>query len=217
MPNDQTPNPTTTPETPAPAPVAEPSLLSGKPPEEKPPEAVQTPEEKAKAEAEATAKAADDTKATPFKVDEIKLAEGFEVDPTLAGELTEVINEFGIPRSAVAKLLSLQEKTMSATSEAGSRLWSETQETWRKEITADPDIGGDKWGKVSASIGQVLDKYGSPEVRAALDMTGAGNNPHIARMMAKIAADLTEPGFVPSGKPANQPQDTASKLYPDMK
>jgi hypothetical protein len=217
MPNDPLTNPTPAPETPPPAPAAEPSLLSGKPPEEKPPEAVQTPEEKAKAEAEAATKAADDTKATPFKVDEIKLAEGFEVDPTLAGELTEVINEFGIPRSAVTKLLSLQEKAMSATSEAGSRLWSETQDTWRKEITADPDIGGDKWGKVSASIGQVLDKYGSPEVRAALDMTGAGNNPHIARMMAKIAADLTEPGFVPSGKPANQPQDTASKLYPDMK
>lgn len=217
MPNDPLTNPTPAPETPPPAPAAEPSLLSGKPPEEKPPEAVQTPEEKVKAEAEAATKAADDTKATPFKVDEIKLAEGFEVDPTLAGELTEVINEFGIPRSAVTKLLSLQEKAMSATSEAGSRLWSETQDTWRKEITADPDIGGDKWGKVSASIGQVLDKYGSPEVRAALDMTGAGNNPHIARMMAKIAADLTEPGFVPSGKPANQPQDTASKLYPDMK
>ena len=211
MPDEQTTNQN------PPIEQATPSLLSGTPPEEKPVEVEKTPEEKAKAEAEATAKAADDTKATPFKVDEIKLAEGFEVDPALAGELTEVINEFGIPRSAVAKLLSLQEKAMSATSEAGSRLWSETQDKWRTEITADPEIGGDKWGKISASIGQVLDKYGSPDVRAALDLTGAGNNPHIARMMAKIAADLTEPGFVPSGKPANQPQDAASKLYPDMK
>lgn len=210
------PNPAPTPaiETP---PAAVPSLLGTPAPVGEPPKPEPTAEEKAKSEADAATKAADDTKVTPFKVEEIKLTDGLAVDPALAGQLTEVINKFGIPRSAVAELLTLQEQSMKASSEAGSRLWSETQDTWRKEITADPVIGGDKWGKVSASIGQVLDKYGSPEVRAAFDLTGAGNNPHIARMMAKIAADLTEPGFVPAGQPAAQPQDAASKLYPDMK
>lgn len=218
-----TPTPETTPQTPEP-----PSLLgdAGKlpvdpaaTPEPKPedkPVVEKTAEEKA-AEAKAAAdKAADDTKATPFKTDEIKFSEGVEVDPALAEDFTKVVNEHGIPRSAVQALLGLQEKSMKAASEAGSALWTKTQDTWRNEIHSDPEIGGEKWKAHSTNIGKLLDEYGTPELRGALDLTGAGNHPAVARFMAKVAAHLTEPGAVLASVPSTGPRDAANILYPNQ-
>jgi len=158
-----------------------------------------------------------DTKTNPFKVEEIKFStEGASVDPEVASDFAAVVNEFGIPRNAIAKLVALQEKVMTANSEAGSRAWSETQDKWTEEVQKDPEIGGQKWPEVQGRIGQLLDTYGSPELREAFDLTGAGNNPHIVRFMSKVAHILNESGFI-SANPGNSPAKSAAEiLYPNQ-
>lgn len=158
-----------------------------------------------------------DTKANPFKPEEIKFSNAeLTIDPEVAGEFSSIVNEFGIPRDAIAKLVALQEKTMSAASEAGSRSWNELQDRWQNEVKADKEIGGPALTANLARIGQLLDTYGSPEVRAALDLTGAGNNPAIVKFMSKIASALTEGGFVSGNLPSSGPADAASILYPNQ-
>jgi len=202
MPNDPLttptpePTPSPTPTDPAPAPAPTDPAADPKPPEVDP---------------------ALDTRANPFKVDEIKFStEGATVDPAVASDFAAVVNEFGIPRNAIAKLVSLQEKVMTANSEAGSRAWSEVQETWANEVQKDPELGGQKWPEVQGRIGQLLDTYGSPELREAFDLTGAGNNPHVVRFMSKVAKVLNESGFI-SANPGNSPAKSAADiLYPNQ-
>jgi hypothetical protein len=158
-----------------------------------------------------------DTKTNPFKAEEIKFStEGVTVDPAVASDFVAVVNEFGIPRNAIAKLMSLQEKVMTANSEAGSRAWSEVQETWSNEVQNDPEIGGQKWPEVQGRIGQLLDTYGSPELREAFDLTGAGNNPHVVRFMSKVAQVLNESGFISANPGNNPPKSAADILYPNQ-
>ena len=159
-----------------------------------------------------------EAQAEAFKLEDLKFSEGFTVDTPIAEAFVDIVNKRGLSREVVSDLVALQEKAVKASSEAGSQLWADTQEQWRKEVLADPSIGGDKWEATSNRIDQIIDKYGSPEVRAAHDLTGAGNNPHIVRMMAKIAAELTEAKFISSGTTSTSPaQDLASRLYPTMK
>ena len=191
----QPPAPTPTPATPQPTPSADPKPGEQKPAEAKPAEAPAYVE---------------------FKLEDIKLPEGMKLDEGLAKEFVALANTHKMDPAVRNALIELQTKSMQLNSEAGSQAWKDMQEKWRTETMADPEIGGANWTKHAASIGQVLNTYGSPEARQALDMTGAGNNPHVVRMFAKIAAKLVEPGAIPALAPgvANIPPEQV--LFPSM-
>lgn len=156
------------------------------------------------------------TKDNPFKAEEIKFADGSQVMPEMAAAFTDVVNKYGIPRDAVSALIDLQQKATLANSEAGSRDWAKTQEDWTAEVMKDPEVGGQKWPEVQTKIGTLMDTFGSPELRQAFDLTGAGNNPHVVRFMSKVAAQLTESGFISSGKGGGGQKSDAEILYPNQ-
>jgi hypothetical protein len=147
----------------------------------------------------------------------LKLPDGVAIDEGLATPFVELVNKHNIPREAVDEIVALQLKSMQSNSEAGSRAWEDMQKQWTDEINADPELGGQAWSKHEPAIGQMLDKYGSPEVRAALDLTGAGNNPHVVRMFAKLAAAVVEPGYVPAPSPVDSQKSVENRMYPTMK
>lgn len=156
------------------------------------------------------------TKDNPFKAEEVKFPDGTQVDPAMVSSLVDVVNEFGLPRPAVAKLLDLQQKAMLANSEAGSRDWAKMQEEWTGEVMKDPEIGGQKWPQVQTKIGGLLDTFGSPELRQAFDLTGAGNNPHVVRFMSKVANILSESGYISSNASGSTEKSAAEILYPNQ-
>ena len=156
------------------------------------------------------------TKDNPFKAEEIKFADGTQVQPDMAAAFTDVVNKYGIPRDAVAALIDLQQKATLANSEAGSRDWAKMQADWTEAVMKDPEIGGQKWPEVQTKIGSLMDRFGSPELRQAFDLTGAGNNPHVVRFMSKVAEHLTEPGFISSGKGGTGQKTDAEILYPNQ-
>jgi len=165
--------------------------------------------------AEDSAKA-NDTKLNPFKPEEIKLPEGMSVDPALSKSFSDIINSSGVPRDVAQKLVDLQVQSMKAISEEGTRAWTETQENWRKEITADPMFAGENLTKHTTAISRLLDTHGSPEVRQAFDITGAGNNPAIVKFLAKVASTFTEGTLVQSNTPTGQATPLENRLYPSM-
>lgn len=170
-------------------------------------------ETKTRAEKDAAAKA-NDTKQTPFKFEEIKLPDGFTLDEPIAKSFVDVVNKFGFGRDAVGELVKLQADAMKNVSEAGNKLYSDMRDGWKKEITSDTEIGGEKLQANLGSISKLVDKYGTPELRSQLDLTGAGDNPHVIRFLSKIAKDLGEGNFVPPGNPTTGEKDVASLLFP---
>lgn len=177
--------------------------------------------EKAKAEGEAKTQAekdaaakANDTKATPFKLDEIKVPEGMVIDEAVSKPFVEIVNKYGLGRDAVAELVTLQANAMKAASETSTQVWDKMQEDWTKAVKADPDIGGEKLAPALGQIAQLIDHYKIPELRTALDLTGAGNNPHVIKFLHAIAKDLGEGKFVNPNTPAAGTKTAAELLYP---
>jgi hypothetical protein len=173
-----------------------------------------TAEEKAAAEAKAKLAVSKDN---PFKPEELKLPEGLTLDEGLSKGFVELVNKHSIPRDVAAELVKLQTDAMKAASEKSDTQWSELQTKWQNDIKADKDFGGDKLATNQSGIGHLLTKYGDADVRAAFDLTGAGNHPAIFRFLSKMAADLVEPGArSPSIPPSQSLQDVASKMYPNQ-
>ena len=54
-------------------------------------------------------------------------------------------------------------------------------------------------GNISAARG-LIEKFGNEEAAKALEDSGLGNNPHVIRMMVKIAGQFTEDGKIHLGE-----------------
>jgi len=153
----------------------------------------------------------------PLTMESIKLPEGFTVDEEISNNFLEVMNDAKLtPGERAQKLIDLQAGLMAKAAEANYKAWSDMQTQWQDEVRADPEIGGEKLAPALGEISKLVDTYGSPELRQALDLTGAGNNPHVIKFLHKIAKDLGEGGPV-LGAPSQSKDSLADRLYPSMK
>lgn len=155
----------------------------------------------------------------PLTADDIKFDEDLEVPEELRDELLGVFNNAELDAKGRAQaLVDLHTKAMKEASEASSQAWANMQKEWRDAVKADPLVGGEKMQPALDRIGRLVNEYADApdELIGAFGVTGAGNNPHVVRFLAKIADKLVEGEHV-SGAPATSPQDAASKLFPSMK
>ena len=134
--------------------------------------------------------------------------------------MTEFLGVMNNPTMSAAEraqaLVNLQAGLAAKSSEMGSQAWNDQQAAWQAEIQADPELGGANLQKTIAGIGQLMDRFGTPEIRAAFDSTGAGNNPHIVRFLSTLVSQLKEPAPIPPGAPGSggQGRSLEERLYP---
>lgn len=196
------------PETP-PSPEPNPNL------ETTPPTEPTTPTEPEKpAEPE---KAPEPAPVVALTAEDISLPEGFTMDEGLRDEYLGVMNNPELDAKGRSEaLLGLYSKALTAASETNSKAWADTQESWQKEVKEDTEVGGAKFEASMTKVGKLVEEFGTDELRQVFDLTGAGNNIHVVKFLAKISEKLTEGGFT-SGNPATGDGSAASKLFPSMK
>ena len=139
---------------------------------------------------------------TPVEAKDLQFPEGFQADEKLVPDFLAITNKHSLSAEAVNELVALQARATKEASEAGSKLWSDTTEQWKKEVQDDPKIGGQALEGNLRNISKLLDAYGedAAKVREAFDVTGAGNHPAIVRFMVWAASQLNE-GTSVSGSP----------------
>jgi hypothetical protein len=153
----------------------------------------------------------------PLTWEAIKLPEGITVDDEAKQSFLDIMNDDkATPAERAQKLVDLQTSLMQKGADATYQAWTDMQTQWQDEVRADPVIGGEKLAPVLGEVSKLIDKYGSPEVRQIMDLTGAGNNIHVIRMLHNMAKDLSEGGPV-LGAPPSEKASLADRLYPSMK
>lgn len=154
---------------------------------------------------------------TPLTAADFKIPEGMTVPDAARDDFLGILNNRGMkPAEQAQALIDLQAKVTKEASEAGSQAWAEMQTQWQNDVRNDPEIGGAKLDTTLSSIGKLIDTYGNDELRAVMDVTGAGNNVHVVKFLANVAKHLTEGGPVQSAQPTTQSQSLADILYPTM-
>lgn len=141
----------------------------------------------------------------PAKPEAMKfnLPDGFQADPATLTQLTDILNTKDLsPQELGQKLVDLYvaEQTKAAGSQGDN--WNQMQQDWQKQIEQDSVMGGSNMPKTLETLGKALDTYGSKEAREAFELTGAGNNPHIVRMIYQMASALNEGSYVSPKGPA---------------
>jgi len=172
-------------------------------------QATQTPEAPA---TDAPAEAAPPAEFTPLTAEELGLDE-------TGAPFLELANEAKLPKELAVKFLEKHNSVVQEVSEAALKTWRDTNAKWVEQVNADPEIGGTKLqAEVLPAVSRAIDKLGGDELRAALDLTGAGNNPAIIRALYRASQFLVEPTKPAMGAPPAQKvvPSAAEALYPQL-
>lgn len=163
----------------------------------------------------------------PEKYEDFKVPEGFEFEPEGLKAAQDLFKSLNLPQAAAQQIVDLHAKELKAALEASVNEVDNMREGWRKEILADPEIGG-KLKEVKATVGRAIDQHlGAtlgPAFREAMDLTGAGDHPAFIRGFYKFAQLVTEGRHVSGGGPSEHGQRApgrpagtgAAAMYPNL-
>lgn len=133
---------------------------------------------------------------------------GLKLDKGIAEQMLALhATELGSQREAMQK--ALQESLLAEQQKA----WETTKESWVKQAKEMPELGGANFDATLSVVAKALDKFGTPAVREAFDLTGAGDHPEIIRFIHSMAKHLVEQPPV-LGTPPGAGKTLAQKLYP---
>ena len=167
------------------------------------------------------------TEYTPITGDQIKGFLGDDADAKVDEKFVSFAEEHKLSEDVVRGIVELDKTRMEKVAEANQQEWANQQTTWRGELEKDSLLtGGEGYDKNLASIHQVVADYGGEakdgvnEFQQALNITGMGNHPAMARFLMKIAAALPSEGKPTTSGPGapsdNSREVMASRWFPSM-
>lgn len=162
-------------------------------------------------------KAPEPAPAPEFKLDSLKIPEGIKLEGETKTAFEAAMKE-GDPNKRAQSLLDLYAAESKRAQTSLYDTYNKMNKDWVDAVKADSEIGGDKWANTQQTIAKALDTYGTPGVRQALNLTGAGNNPEVIKTFYKMAKALSEGGHVAGNPPAQGGEKSLPELmYPTMK
>ena len=156
----------------------------------------------------------------PEKYTDFTFPEGFEANPTMMGEAQTLFKDLNLNQAQAQRAVDLYSKASQDASNALVEHWVKTQQDWKDQLKADPEIGG-KLQDVRQTVGRAIDALGNAalgtEFRKIMDDTGVGSHPAFVKVFYKLAQQLTEGSHVAGGGPSKtKPASGAQAMYPNL-
>jgi hypothetical protein len=152
--------------------------------------------------------------------------EGYELDKAVATEASTIFKEMNLTQAQAQKLVDFYTAKTTESANQPYQVWNDMQERWVREVKNDPVVGP-RLAEVQTTISRAIDGLGDPklaqEFRAAMDYTGAGNNPAFIKAFWKLAQKITEGSHVSGNGPSpaahpngGRPASAAQAMYPNL-
>lgn len=158
-------------------------------------------------EAEAVAEAADYT--------DFELPEGVEVDASALDAAKPLFKELGLDQAGAQKLVEFYASKLGEVAGTISAQAEALVAEWQGQIKQD-------WGAkydANLSVAAKAVQLGGPELRDALNETGAGNHPAIIKFFHQIGSTISEDrmdGNTRTTPAAKDAREVIGSLYPTM-
>lgn len=208
---------------PAPAPAADPAAtpapddttLLGAEPEGKPDG--DKPADGVEGDKPADEKPAEEAKpeGAPEKYEDFKLPEGVTVDAAAVESFTPIAKELNLSQEQAQKLVDYFAKVRGDEVQASVKAVADLRTGWVGTAKADQEIGGAKFTENLSVAKTALDKFGTPQLRDALNQTGLGDHPEVIRFFHRVGRALAEDKVV-TGSPGSQAKTLAERMYPNQ-
>lgn len=146
---------------------------------------------------EDTSKGGDDSvSGAPENYEDFTLPEGVELDEQAIEAFKPVAKELGLSQEGAQKLVDLYISQQGQQAEA----FEAQKEKWAEEAKSDKEIGGAVFDQSVSLAKKAMEKFGTPELTAALEWSGLGSHPEIIRAFSKIGKEISEDGGETGGQ-----------------
>jgi len=163
----------------------------------------------------------------PEKYEAFKAPEGITLDDKLIESAAPLFKELGLSQDQAQKLVDFHAAQTKAAGDAGMKAYEDMRADWRTKTASDKDLGNgtDLRPDVKANIGRALDLVPAEAKTAffeAMDLTGAGDNPAVIRVINALAQRIGEGklvaggGVSPAGVPGGKARTGAQALFPHL-
>lgn len=150
--------------------------------------------------------------AKPVEKIEFKLPEGSYLDQSHLDKLSSYAQEKGLSKEMATTLLERENSVLAEYVTKQIDTHETSVKKWAELSKADKELGGEAFAKNVELAHRALEKFGSPELKKALDETGYGNHPEMVRFMYRIGKAMGDDGFV-SGTKGVAKKSIAEILY----
>lgn len=149
--------------------------------------------------------------------EDVKVPDGYEVDKGIVGSFKETAFKAGLTKSQASALQEwfIGQHLEANTSQAAARVAE------KEAALAELDK---RWGAAKnrnvAMIQQLVSEHGGADVKAALDETGAGNDPRVLEFLARMAGKMAEDNLIqpaPGGLTVEDAKKEMMAIRSDMK
>lgn len=148
---------------------------------------------------------------------EFKLPEGAQVDEALLGKFTPLAKELNLSQEGAQKLVDLYAEAQGQAMKTVTGHWDNLNKEWQGKVNSDKEYGGADLDKNVAIAKLAIDKFGTPELKDALNLTGVGNHPEVVRFFYRVGKAISDDKFdTGNGKTNSAPEDKAKLLFPSM-
>lgn len=148
---------------------------------------------------------------------EFAMPEGYVVDEAAVEAVTPILKDLGCSQETAQKLVDLHFAQIKAMQEAQEKAKAETLAQWAKEIRADKDIGGPNVLQNLLPGTRLLDRFGSPDLKALLQESGLDRHPAVVRFLVTVGKEFAEDRWADGGKrgPAGvrTPEAVAKQIF----
>jgi hypothetical protein len=158
----------------------------------------------------------------PDAYTEFKVPEGYTIDKATAEAAAPIFKELNLSQDQAQKLVDFYTSKQQEAIDAPHKAYQELAKTWQDEVKAKY---GNQLPEVKATIGRAiatLPVETQAKFRAAMDLTGAGNNLAFVETFYALAKRATEgrpvvgSGPAAVGDPNKPPPSPAKALFPNL-
>lgn len=166
----------------------------------------------AAAEAQAAADAEAKAKEVPEQYEDFAAPEGVTLDADTTGEFKTLAKELGLPQSKAQQVVDLGAKLVQKAEAQRAEVIQQEVAKWAADSRADKEFGGEKLAENLAGARNVVETFGSPELKTMLNESGLGNHPEVIRMLHRVSKAISEDQMV-KGKAAPAAPDAVKSMY----
>lgn len=138
--------------------------------------------------------------------------EGATFDDAIIGAFSDVAKDLGLSQDSAQKVLDAMTPVMQA---RHAEQLEALSNSWAEQVTADPELGGDKLQESLATAKRAID-LAPPELREFLETTKLGNHPALFKWAVAVGKALSDDSLVTGDGAASSTADPAKRLFPNM-
>jgi len=151
----------------------------------------------------------------PESYEDFTYPEDFNINEEYVTSFRDLAKSLNLTQEAAQNLIDFNLGSTNLTIETLANDWDETVDGWAKASKADREIGGVNFESNMSVARQPIEKYGTKELKVALNETGIGNHPDFLRFLFRLGNDMKEDKISVGSNPQSD-QDVAKILFPSM-